>query len=267
MPFSLSGRYERWLHESDDDPWDKYIQELRDNAELLEIENVQIDVPAVVQRRFSCVSHECAPSRRDAERRSCCADLDVDLTPEEIRDLGGAFEPIRDFLEARDPLWKRRRGSGPRFTFESTMQRSMDYTRTLRRPRGRCVFSYMDGDNGLRCGVHAACIEHGLDLKKVKPRVCHMFPLLLTDLSDGRFFLTSMADSRNAPLIDFDDHWRYPCLDSRAEWQPLYREMRETLIELFGAEFYAALDLEASARLRNVRRTPPPKRKWYSEFR
>ena len=86
-----------------------------------------------------------------------------------------------------------------------------------------CIFLEHDGPRG--CGLHRAAVVHGFDPAEVKPFVCRLYPLYL---DAGQLALAS----------DFE---RYSCADD-SDGPSVYRLMRDTLGEMFGADAVTALD-------------------------
>jgi Fe-S-cluster containining protein len=100
-----------------------------------------------------------------------------------------------------------------------------------------CVFLEHTGARG--CGLHQAALVHGFDPAEIKPSVCRLYPLT--------------HDERRLHLSpDFD---RYSCANDQGP--RVYRLMRESLREIFGAELIAELDRvesEVTRRTLNVLR-------------
>ncbi|MES1204462.1 MAG: hypothetical protein ABUS79_00870 [Pseudomonadota bacterium] len=85
-----------------------------------------------------------------------------------------------------------------------------------------CVFLEHTGERG--CGLHRAALQYGFEPARIKPRVCHLYPL---SWNDGWLGLSE----------DFD---RYSCAtDGSAS---VYRVMRAAVEETFGAGLIAELD-------------------------
>jgi Fe-S-cluster containining protein len=100
---------------------------------------------------------------------------------------------------------------------------------------GRCVFLQRDRRG---CALHRAAVEAEFAPSEIKPVVCRLYPLSMTDGALG------VAD-------DFD--W-YSC--AHHDGPTLYRVMRDTLLEVYGPEAIAALDdAEAQHARRRLRVT------------
>ena len=95
-----------------------------------------------------------------------------------------------------------------------------------------CVFLNHLGNRG--CGLHLAALRHGFDPAEIKPSVCRLYPL---SLSDGRLGLNE----------DFD---RYSCANSGPS--SIYKVLRGALGKMFGDELVRILD-DLNARIRRPR--------------
>ncbi|WP_394823866.1 DUF3109 family protein [Pendulispora albinea] len=105
-----------------------------------------------------------------------------------------------------------------------------------------CVFLRPDARG---CGIHAYCLDNGIDPYSVKPVYCSLFPLTV----DGDWLV---------PSIEVDEK-SLICVDRGTT---LYRGSRDELLRYFGEELIAELDeLEAATlggRVANPHFTPPP---------
>src|SRR5258705_2391870 len=127
---------------------------------------------------------------RAPRTRSCCADIDVSLSPRERRSLERAAPRIAAFLAPRDPRWAA--GAPPLFG-----EVDADGGATLRRAGGRCVFA-VPGERGLRCGLHLLEDRERRPRGSLKPIPCRLFPLILVDLGDWRRPLTPLPRNTRA---------------------------------------------------------------------
>ncbi len=87
---------------------------------------------------------------------------------------------------------------------------------------GACVFR---NPKGRGCGIHAWCLEQGLDYHDIKPIVCWLFPI---GIEAGA--LVPPNEVLDKTLI---------CVD---QGETLYRSQRGELLNLFGPELVAELD-------------------------
>ncbi len=248
-------RYARYVRERSATNWLHYIEGLRRARRLVTIDRVYCDGESLFRRRFTCDTRLCAPGKnpltgaawRASGEKSCCAELVVDLTPDEITALRRHWPQIQPYLAARN-WWFRERD------LEECLDFDADFEISLKKRGKRCVFALRDPKWGIRCGIHAACLELGLPLREVKPVTCDTFPLLVIDLPDEAFFLGAYDNDVN-PLVDLDDDdvGNFPCLKGRGKGARMYEAMGDTIRSFFGDAFYAALCEEARAYLKRPR--------------
>lgn len=205
-----------WLAEGSaaEADWEGHVMRLALRGGLgLGAEGLLLDLPALAQPH-ACRPATCAPGLRAAGTRSCCADLDVELTTAEERAIDEALPEIAAFLAPRDPRW----AAGPP---------PVAADRVLARPGGRCVFA----TRALACGLHALEDATGRPRGALKPLPCRLFPLVVVDLGDDRLLLTAVHRT-TASRLGLPPR-RFPCLlgDDRVD---LVRSARGTLAELLG---------------------------------
>jgi hypothetical protein len=182
---------------------------------------------AVLEARFACVPGRCAPRRGRGRALSCCADLEVALSPAEARALAKERSSLRDWLVAREPrLAPVPELPGP----DST---------ALARPGGRCVFSALGEDGAILCHLHAWAGSTGRDRRAVQPLPCQLFPLILLDLGEGRVGLTVVARD-TARRVGTPPPTRHPCR-ADPELPPLVVAMRDDIAALLGEDVAAGL--------------------------
>ena len=254
----LRERYRLYVRERGATNWMNYLEALRRAGRLVTIDHVHCDGESLFRRRFRCDTRLCAPGRnpltgeawRASGEKSCCAELVVDLTPDEIAGLRRHWPQIVDWLGQRN-WWFRDRD------LEDCLDLDADYEVSLRKRGKRCVFALKDPEWGIRCGIHAACLELGLPLREVKPVTCDTFPLLVIDLPEGEFFLGAYDNDVNA-LVDLDDEdvGNFPCLKGRGRGPRMYESMADTIRSFFGSAFYDRLCDEARRYLAGPRPRP-----------
>jgi hypothetical protein len=147
-----------------------------------------LDLPALSQP-YGCRSAACAPGRRAAATRSCCADLDVSPDPAERAAIEAALPQIAATM-ADDARWS----DGAPALFDGD---------TLRRPGRRCVFARATAE-GLRCGLQETRAA-------LKPLGCQLFPLAVVDLGDGSTLLTAVH-RETASMLASRPARVFPCL-------------------------------------------------------
>jgi hypothetical protein len=186
----------RWLA-GDDAPeadWAPHVARLGMRGGLGRVGQFLLDLPALGQR-WACASETCAPGRRAARHRSCCADLDVGPSPEEIARIEGGIGEIAAAM-AGDPRWE---DGVPAWHADGVFTR----------PGRRCVFARLE-PGGLACGLHRA--EDAADRPRgsYKPLPCRLFPLALVDLGERR--LVTAVHRNTARLLDSRGATQFPCL-------------------------------------------------------
>jgi hypothetical protein len=197
-----------------------------------------LDLPALAQP-FRCRSGECTPGRREPRTRSCCADIEVTLTPWERRAVLRALPALAAFLAPRDPRWSR----GAPAIFEGD---------ALCRPDGTCILA-IRRRCGLRCALQELERARRLRPGALKPLSCRLFPLVVVDLGRGRRLLTAVH-AGTALLGATPPPRLFPCLRGDPGRPPLYRELHPVLEALLGGAAYRALGDE----VRRYRRTHVP---------
>lgn len=206
-----------WLTRGDapEADWAPHVLRLATRGGLGRVGDLLLDLPSLAQP-WSCQSGACTPGLRETRHRSCCADLDVGIAPEEEEAIDASILSIAAQMTG-DPRWT---GPVPRWRDAGV----------LTRPGRRCIFARLE-PTGLQCGLHRTEDAAGLPRGALKPLPCRLFPLALIDLGDRRL-LTAVHRS-TARFLASGSARRFPCVGvgtralARAEWK--------TLAELFGA--------------------------------
>lgn len=261
-------RYLQFVAERAASNWERYVQELRKVGRLVVIDGVYIDGESTFRRRFVCDTRTCSPGRRPmsdpnqpgekwrGHKRdmSCCADLVVDLAAIEVESLRRHWEPVRDWLASKRSFFKGKR-------LEDCLELSSDFEVSLRKRKGRCIFALKDPEWGIRCGLHSACLDLGLPVNDVKPVTCDTFPLIVIDLSPGRWYLGAHDDDVDA-IASLGKHGTkpFPCLVNPKIGERMYVAMKDTIKLYFGDAFYEKLAAAAKVYLMGPKPRPivPP---------
>lgn len=125
----------------------------------------------VEMRQIASLSHACDGCKGKDVRRSCCATYEVCITSDEMEAIVGVLPEVSKFCpDVTD-------GDGFQNVFEETDDGliSLDTTED-----GLCVFAYQSED-GIRCGLHSAAEHLKVPLEQVKPAVCILWPLSISD--------------------------------------------------------------------------------------
>lgn len=209
---------DRWLAdgEAPEADWSSLVLRRANRGELGDGgRGLLLDLVALGQP-YACASAACTPGRRATSARSCCADLDVAVSDDEIAVIDGALPDVARTMAA-DPRWAR---GAPDWHHDGV----------LRRPGRRCVFA-VDAGDGLRCGLQQT--RAGL-----KPTPCRLFPLALVDLGDGSRLLTAVHRTTARHLATRPAR-AFPCLAEGAP--PLYVSERATIEAEFGKAVWRRL--------------------------
>ncbi len=196
--------------------WAGHVRRLAQRGNLGAARGLLLDLPALAQPH-ACRSGTCAPGLREPRRRSCCADLDVEVTPGESARITEALAEVAAWMQPRDARWS---GEAPE-RFDGSM---------LRRPGRRCIFAASDAA-GLTCSLHAVEDATGRPRGALKPMPCRLFPLVVVDLGDGHVLLTALA-RHTSPLAGGGGAAAFPCL-RRGDDPTLAESAADTLEELW----------------------------------
>lgn len=178
-----------------------------------------LDLPALAAP-YACQPHACTPGLRAPRTRSCCADLDVELSGREHAALVADLPAIAAYLAPRDARW----ADGPPTWSTQNL---------LARPKKRCVFAVLGAEGALSCGLHALEDESGRERGALKPLTCRLFPLLIVDLGGGQRLLTAVSRTNVKHGVP-SPRW-FPCLRVVERASTVAEETGNTLIELWGA--------------------------------
>lgn len=245
----LRAAVDDWMGELYLAPWRGYFEEKRGRGELARVGDVWVDVPNVVERPFTCDPTTCSPGLRRRGQESCCAEFLVEITDDEVRNLGRVFDEVSAFLAERDEHWAKKRPSLGDCIAPHADNR---FQRALAKRKRRCTFSFLNDEGAISCGIHGWALEAGVDVHKVKPKLCFLFPLLVQDLQDGTWLIT-VIDEENCDLVGFGSYRQLPCLQGErtfgATGTPFFEDHRGTLAHLFGVRFVRGLDALAAERL------------------
>jgi hypothetical protein len=224
----------------DRDAIEKYVDYLDERGRLLRLANLFFDTEAL-RRPFVCDTRLCFDAKGNGQgrRKSCCVVYAPRLSTRERERV----DTILEGLQARFPHVRRAVArAGSYYEWDES------YDRLVRKVAGnRCIFLTPDtselGFHG--CTIHAFCLEKGLAPALYKPSACVMFPLFLLDLNDdAEHILVTSHCHEVMTLGEEDDNFAdVGCgKPNKLAKRPLYIEMKDTLVEMFGADLWKRLD-------------------------
>jgi hypothetical protein len=227
----------------------RYIDYLVETDRALVIDNLVIDVPAVVDRHFVCDTDLCigAKTRSDLHGRSCCSTFVVRAAPSEIKTIDGLLPDVVKRYPTVAAEIDKAGGSWWHYDEE-------DYNKVLEvASNGGCIFLTPRQDGAYRCALHAVALEKGLDPKRCKPATCSLYPLFMIEVDDDVLLTSTWRETRH--VIDEDgDYHHFGCHEAnKRATRPLYVEMRSVLEALFGKKTYKRIKEFARKRERESR--------------
>jgi len=206
----------------------RLVEFLREEGQLFSYGCYDVALEDLTQQRFACDSQMCLvrQGRKIDLSGACCVDTEVWVSQGERRRIYEKIQGIGRVMPPESGFWRE-----PHLDpFEMNQQYEFHLARNSDES---CIFSYLE-EGRIRCGIHVYCLQEGIPLLALKPFNCNFWPLSMTPYDGGRY------------LLALDDNLRPPCLTRPPEGTPiLYQTMRNLLVELFGQEFYDALDQAA----------------------
>lgn len=147
------------------------------------IHGIRVDLPAL-----QTIQHKCYP---DAcrNRPSCCSRFVPHVTQTELERIVGCFPQISRYARSI------KNGNGYKNVFEEFDDGTY---RIDAKEDESCVFSYARSSGDTLCALHSTALDLQMPPVDLKPRVCSLWPLILSDEPD-----TELSVDRN---------WRkFPC--------------------------------------------------------
>ncbi|HKN01371.1 MAG TPA: DUF3109 family protein [Candidatus Binataceae bacterium] len=235
-PTNPSSTLTRWLRDYNESPWRRYIDALKGRGLLATVDGIMVDAGALFETRFRCDTRTCAGIDRDHSTESCCTDYQVEITPEERNRIVANGDEIIALLHRYD---------GDRVTAGRKVTEFFGESNQtlLVKEKGRCGFSYRDGQGQLRCGIHSLALEKGVPVASIKPLTCVLFPLVVYRFETGETFLTAISRD-TASLLEAENDLLLPCLKMQ-QGDPMFAECRMAIEAGFGEAFYNRLTLAA----------------------
>ncbi len=126
--------------------------------------------------------HECDGCKNG--ERFCCACYDVCVSFDEMQRIVGIFDKLVEYCP-----WIKVDGA-----YQNVFDETDDDQFTIDTVEsGRCVFAY-DAEGGeIFCAVHTVALSQGWALKDVKPLVCILWPLSLSETDPPELSVDSDA--------------------------------------------------------------------------
>jgi hypothetical protein len=153
-----------------------------------------------------------------------------------------------------DEQWQYRRRATKKKGF---LAREDDGTRTTRVVDGACIFLNRPGfRGGIGCALHIGALQAGERPLDWKPDVCWQLPLRLQEHTDEHGYVTSTIREwkrRDWGAGGHEFHWW--CTDAADAFhgpEPVYRAMRDELVEMIGEPVYKLLSGQLEVRRRRV---------------
>jgi len=225
-----------------------YVRWLQEKGQAVRIDNVIVDAPEIIARRFLCDTAHCArlSRKRGKLKGSCCTDLEVDLTPNEIRRIrrlarlyleSGNADPEAPFYAVArgvedDDGWMDENHLGePRLT----------HTR-----KKVCSMGFLDEEGRLLCALNAMAEALGAPVAKWKLQTSFLFPLHYVEYKDGEYLLTIIAEDNYENMEGCAEAARLRCVRKPPADAPrAYQSLRHEIETLLGKRFYRKLERAA----------------------
>ncbi|MCX7047214.1 MAG: hypothetical protein NTX50_17215, partial [Candidatus Sumerlaeota bacterium] len=209
----------------------------------LDIGNILVDKPQLVTRRFSCDTCHCVHALKNGKRKgSCCTDLEVDLTPNEIHDVRRLA-----LLYLKSPIAQ---VAAPECIIARRILQTNDWLNEsdcgepcLAHTKERiCSLGYLDADGRLLCALNAMTAALGEPLPKWKMMTCYVFPLHYVEYQNDKYLLTILCRENYQYLGADVDVARLRCLaQPQPDAPPAYQSLQGEIEFLLGAAFYLKL--------------------------
>jgi hypothetical protein len=177
---------------------------------------------AIIEEQFVCDLNKC--------KGGCCEDGDAGapLEKQELDHLINMFDKIEPYLTKEGKKEIQKQG---KYIFD---QEFGWVTPTI---GGRiCAYGFKDENGIIKCGIEKAFLEGKISWKK--PSSCHLFPI-------------RVSKSKLDPDMEYlnyeprEDLCKAGCKLGKQLKVPVYKFLRESLINKYGEEFYEALEATA----------------------
>jgi len=244
MAFRLRTRLSEDTASYDRDESEKYVDYLTEKGRIVKVGNLLFDAQAMLQE-FVCDTRLCIPGKngkiRGGKRKSnsCCVVYTPRLSTKE-RDRIDRILP--GMLERFPRLGAAIEKAGGYYEWDEGFDRLLSKGR-----KSFCVFLTPDtGEFGFHgCMIHAYCLESNLSPYLYKPSACVMFPLFLLDVDEEDEVVLVTVHGEEVMRLgeDEDNYADVGCIHrNKIARRPVYVEMKDTLVHMFGAEAWRRLD-------------------------
>lgn len=188
---------------------------------MIAIDNVLIS-DAVVEEQFVCDLNKC--------KGGCCEDGDAGapLTKEELKHLNNYYHILLPYMTPEGIAEVEKQG---KYIYDTEFGW---VTPTIN--GAICAYGYRDENNMIKCAVEQAYNDGKISWKK--PISCHLFPIRISS-SD---FDPDMEYMNYEPR---EDLCKAACKLGKQLKVPAYVFLKESIIRMYGEEFYETLDATA----------------------
>lgn len=221
-----------------------YAKQLLKEDGTLWVGNVLVDARRLVDGRFCCDTRHCVRSTKKGRLKgSCCTDLEVNLTPNEIamvRRLARRYL-VCDGADPRSPVHDIARVVAD--SDDGWLELNYREEPTLSHNRKKkCALGFIAEDGRLLCAMNAMAEALGEPLEKCKFMTCYVFPLHYVEYEDDKYLLT-IINSDNHEHLDADEAiGKLRCIRKPPDdAPPAYRFLKGEIEYLLGKRFYRAL--------------------------
>lgn len=215
----------------DESAVNKYIE----NINIKLINNIWVDIDLFTTRKWKCDRFKCTYNSTEHNCGTCCAGGGIVSPVDEETVKKYIPDALKYLTIEKQEILKRGEICESKYKFNSD--------------RDTCVFlSTISSD--YCCSLHKVALDNNISILSVKTFDCCIEPLDVIVLNNGELFLTAITENN----LDVG-RWGnvLPCIVNPFEDSPfLVESMKETLINLFGSEFYVALESEIESRRKEL---------------
>lgn len=237
----------------DKDAVDKYADYLEEKGRLIHIGNLLFD-EETMQLPYLCDTALCMPSKeKGSKAKKCkCTSCCVSYAPRISTGERERIDKILPDVIKRFPFLaadiKKHNGY---YYWDENYDRFV-----VKKQKEYCVFLTPDAkDFGFHaCTLHSYCLEKKLPPALYKPSACSMFPIFMLEMSeDDQILITAHTKEVRNVGEEVDEYHEVTCIErNHLATKPLYQEMKDMLIYMFGAAVWEKLDRELKKRAKKA---------------